>query len=1583
MEKYNFTMNHLYGENHLYINKIIEILQASNLEEQFIRKFYSTVPMLHLDDSEVHLYADLVKKAFHFFEHYQSSKAKIRIYKGSKKGIEENHTIIEILHLEMPFLFDSTVQLLNKLNIHIEKVAHPNIYVNRDEKGHLISIENHSNQNNRHELIIQIRTSHPLSDELTARLHSELDRILNLVQHAVSDWQKILTKLEDAKDRLLKNKLINQEQEDFLTNMQSKYFVFFGSAEFNLTRKELMHSSSLGTFKLEFEELKPQIEAHIFNQKFFETTEENILIGKLNKLSTIHRESNIDYLCLKLNEEKAIVFIGLFTSILYYQSATLLPIIREKLMQALEMANLNSSSYAGKEIISIVEALPRDELFQISAKELHSLLMELYALLFSPKLRLFIKQQAETLSCLLFLPIDLINFENSKKLRSALAFEYGQIINHSFNQINDSKLCYYHFIIDSKNYIHNATELTQFEKNLQSLVKPWNESLKEILLKEYGKARSKEIFTKLEFAFPLSYRDNTIYNNIIIEDIKNTLSVIEHKKTIFKITPSLQGKNNVAELKIYNTEELHLSEIMPIIQNLGLNVISEQIYIFGQNESLDNIWLHQFILDVKDIKMLEEAKQNIEDSLSAILSQQCQNDAYNQLILQANLSHRQVNLLRAIIEYLYQIKIGYSREYIGQVLCKHSNLMKLSIALFYCMFDPKLLKEDREALKNNLLDTIEQSLNTIHDNIEDQIIRRIIDLITNILRTNYFVKDNNNQFKEYISLKIDSSKVINIPFPKPFREIFVYSAHFEAIHLRSGKVARGGIRWSDRLEDYRTEILGLMKTQIVKNSVIVPTGAKGGFVIKQTDGLDRDELQHKAIKCYKEFLSGMLDITDNIIAGKLHHPKNIIRYDEKDPYLVVAADKGTASFSDIANQIAAEYNFWLGDAFASGGSNGYDHKKMGITARGAWIAVVRHFHEMNINIKTTEFTTIGIGDMSGDVFGNGMLLSDNIKLIGAFNHMHIFIDPNPDSKKSFAERQRLFRLPRSTWLDYNPEILSKGAAIYERKAKILQLTPEIKEKFGLKIDQITPDELIKILLKSEVDLLWNGGIGTYVKASFETNEQVGDKANDSLRCNADELRCKVVGEGGNLGFTQYGRIEYARNGGRINTDAIDNSAGVDCSDHEVNIKILLNQAIEKGLINEEERIKLLEEMTEEVADLVLKDNRTQTKALTLAEQQGYEILGAQEHFIDVLEEGKFLDRRLECLPTKAQFTQMHLNKITLTRAELSVLLAYSKNAIYDRLIETKLPDEEYFYNDLLLYFPEQMRQKFAELLLDHPLKREIITTTITNSMVNRINTFYVHLTAETTGHNFSDIARAYTVTRDLFGLRELWKNINSLDGIIKVQDQSKLYIVIKKFVMRSTNWLLRNYKGKIDIAKAIAEYQEKIQTLSSTINEIALGIYKDNYESELMRFTSLGVPFDLAKKVAILNLQSSSYNIAEVSNKYNAPVEKVARTYFVLGNRFSLDWLRYCANNLVAENNWQKLAIRGFKDELYDLNRKITSSVIEYCEKYDGSEEKWYKQNEKHIKLYDKFILEVKAQEKIEYAMIDLSLKKLSSLIGK
>ncbi len=1594
MQKYNFTMHHLYGENHQYISKILDILQASHQEELFLKKFYATVPMFDLSEEEHQEYARLAKNAYEFLSVKKENEIKIRIYNDSHSCNNSGYNIIEVISDEMPFLFDSTMSLLNRLHIDVERVAHPNIFVTRNPQGELIEINNSASKEARNELVIQIITLHQLDEEQKKRIEQELGKILRLVKLAVDDWKPTLKVLDSYIDKFTltnKNRLSNfNEKKEFLDMLKEKYFVFFGCGSFLLGKNRKQSFEEIfGILKEEKEAYLSLFDKELFNNNDFFNNNQIITIGKLSKASVIHREANIDYVAVKdINNngeiERVIVFIGLFTSILYYQSATLIPLIREKLKNILDKSHFLPTSYPGKELISIVEALPRDELFQISADDLHPLLMEIYALLFSPELRLFIRKQADTLSCLLFLPLEAANSDNVRKLKSALSFEFGNIVNHYFSQVNSSKLCYYHFIIDNKSN-SQTYDLKNIEQELKNLVRPWENNLNKILIGEFGKIKGRALFELLNHSFPASYKEANIYRKTIIGDIKNIIKTIDENRIIFSIWPKIEGNDNISHLKIYFHEELKLSLIMPMIQNLGFDVTAEQIFSIKPNQNKKEIWLHQFVLNIskKEQEMLEVAKENIEEAFYAMWQEKCQNDTYNQLILLANLNYSQVTLLRALASYLYQVKIGFSKEYLGIVLTKHAEMAKLIISLFYSKFSPKLQAEERKNKVEELNHKLEENLGLIQDHIEDYIIRRFIDLVNNILRTNYFVKDDNNNKKDYVSFKIDSTSVMEMPLPRPYREIYVYSSNFEGIHLRGGKVARGGLRWSDRLEDYRTEILGLMKTQIVKNSVIVPTGAKGGFILKNVAHLDRESLQAKAIECYKSFLSSLLDITDNIVNGKTIHPKNVVRYDDNDPYLVVAADKGTATFSDIANEISQIYNFWLGDAFASGGSKGYDHKKMGITAKGGWISVIRHFHEMGIDINKIDFTVVGIGDMSGDVFGNAMLLSKHIRLVAAFNHLHIFIDPNPDSAKSFEERKRLFNLPRSTWQDYNQEFMSEGGQIYERKAKILHLTPQIKQRFNLNVNTITPEELIKVILTSEVDLLWNGGIGTYVKASFETHEQVGDKTNDNVRCNGAELKCKIVGEGGNLGFTQFGRIEYARQGGRINTDAIDNSAGVDCSDHEVNIKIALRQAMEDNNLTEEERTILLESMTDEVAELVLKDNRTQTRALTIAEHQGIEIMDSQEYFIDLLEEEGILDRKLECLPSKQQFIQLRNNKTPLTRPELSILLACSKNSIYNKLIETSLADEEYFFKDLLLYFPENMRDKFAKYVLQHPLKKEIITTSITNSMVNRIDTFYLHLTVEATGHKFSDIARAYTVTRDLFGLRELWKEINKLDGLVQVKEQVKLYIVIKKFVMRSTNWLLRNYKGKINISSVIEDYKDQINELINIISECALGKYKETYQEELKHFIEMNVPQNLAKKVAVLNLLTSAYNIAEVSNRYKAPVDQVAKIYFELGVRFGIDWLRYCSNKIVANNNWQKRAIRGFKDELYDQHRKITSSAVDWALRYDGNLDKWFKNNEKHIRLYDRFMVEIKAQENVEYAMIDLSLKKLGALLGK
>ncbi|MDX2163789.1 MAG: NAD-glutamate dehydrogenase, partial [Gammaproteobacteria bacterium] len=813
---------------------------------------------------------------------------------------------------------------------------------------------------------------------------------------------------------------------------------------------------------------------------------------------------------------------------------------------------------------------------------------------------------------------------------------------------------------------------------------------------------------------------------------------------------------------------------------------------------------------------------------------------------------------------------------------------------------------------------------------EDRILRRYLDVIHATLRTNYYQVDDEGNQKSYLSFKLNPHAIPELPQPLPLYEIFVYSPRFESVHLRTSKVSRGGIRWSDRREDFRTEILGLMKAQKVKNAVIVPSGAKGGFVPKSlpTDG-NRETLMAEVIACYKNFMRGLLDITDNQVLGKIVQPKNTICYDDVDPYLVVAADKGTASFSDIANSISKEYNFWLGDAFASGGSAGYDHKKIGITARGAWESVKRHFREMGFDTQSTPFTVVGIGDMSGDVFGNGMLQSNYIKLVAAFDHRNIFIDPNPDAQKSFDERARLFQLPRSSWEDYDPKLISKGGGVFKKSAKSISLTPEIKTLLGLNVDQITPNDLIKAILTAQVDLLWNGGIGTYVKAELERNTDVGDRTNDFVRVNGSELRAKVFGEGGNLGCTQLGRVEYALHGGRCNTDFIDNSGGVDCSDHEVNIKILLNDIVAKGDLTEKQRNKLLVDMTNEVAEDVLKDNYQQALAISLALVHSGTHGELYRRYLNDQEKLGLIDRQLEFLPTDKELVERKIQNISLTRPELAVLLSYSKINIKSAILATDLPEDSYLKHAVITAFPTQLQKKFSSQIMNHRLRREIIATQLSSTLVNQMGVVFVYRIQDETGATVGEVVRAYSSAYEIFKVDQLYDLVNSLDHQVPADIQIEMLLHIKRLLRRATRWLLRNRRAQLDVKACIAYFAPGVAKIVDIIPSLMVGVTKEYMENLTRQLVRVGLPTAIASRIAGCRAMYTALNIVDLATQNKFDLVESAKVFFAVGAKLELAWFRDQLNANSLEDYWDSIARASLRDDLDVQQRIITISILQ------------------------------------------------------
>ncbi len=984
-----------------------------------------------------------------------------------------------------------------------------------------------------------------------------------------------------------------------------------------------------------------------------------------------------------------------------------------------------------------------------------------------------------------------------------------------------------------------------------------------------------------------------------------------------------------------------ISDLLPLLDHLGFRAIDERAFRFALGES--GVWLHDVGVEVPLGAELDDASRaEVQRAFVAQFTNTVEVDGLNRLVLLAGLSARQVEVLRAYSRYLRQIGFPFSQQYIEATLARHAGIAAQLVHLFIAMFDPAdggPTPEEVDVQRTELV----AALDAVPSLDDDRTLRALLALIDATTRTNAFRPGPNEGHRDVLAFKFDPSKVPDLPLPRPMFEVWVCSPRVEGVHLRNGRIARGGLRWSDRREDFRTEILGLVKAQIVKNAVIVPTGAKGGFVLKRPPAAP-DEFRAEGIACYRQFVAGLLDLTDNIVGDDIVPPPSTVRYDADDPYLVVAADKGTASFSDIANSVARDYGFWLDDAFASGGSAGYDHKEMGITARGAWESVRRHAALIGKDVERDDLTVVGVGDMSGDEFGNGLLRSPHLRLVAAFDHRHIFIDPDPDPATSFVERQRLFELPRSSWADYDPTLLSVGGGVYPRTAKTIELGEAARRRLGTDRAVFTPTDLVSAILRSPVDLLWNGGIGTYVKSASETHADVGDRANDALRVNGAELRCRMVGEGGNLGFTQRGRVEYALAGGFINTDAIDNSAGVDCSDHEVNIKILLRSAVQQGRLTIEERDEILASMTDDVGELVLDDNRAQTLALAIARRQALPMVNVHARYLNLLEVEGWLNRSLEFLPTDRQIAERQASGTGLTTPEFSVLLAYTKSADITELTQSDVPDDPYLEPELMQYFPTRLRDQFADDIRNHRLRREIIATRLGNQLVNLSGISFDHRVSEETGMSVVDTTRAWVAARDILGLADLWERVEALTGTVKADMQLELFLELRSMAERSTLWLMRHRRLPLDIGAAVAELRPGMAQLSVSIENHALGRMRESVFTREAGRLAAGVPEDLAQRSVQWPLLHTGLDVIDLAARSGNPVATVAAAYWQVFERLDLSWLWEAVGALPRSTRWQTQARAALRDDLVAALADLTGDALSV-----GGVDDWFHANDRLI----------------------------------
>ncbi len=1584
------TQNYTSQHQELLGQIVKAIKGATPAQTAFIERFYGLAPIGELEELEPSHAHALALLCHEFVATRSAKKPKLLVESFRSVGLGRTRTRIIALNDDMPFLVDSLSALFTSLGLTIHLIQHPILGVERDGKGALKRVErldDAASSLTRESLIYAELSALPPTltpQALTDHMHETLAH----VAHAVEDWRSMracvqeLTKTYEAK---AKSDESAQEVHDFLSWLAANHFVFLGYADFNAKQlgKEadlvLAADSALGIYKLA---CSGAVECGSTP-----TTSGAIAVLKASQVSRVHRRVHMDYIALKRHNAQGKYLgetriLGLFTSTVYYREVAQIPFIRTKAARVMARSGFSANSHSGKALKTALEFLPREELFQMDEESLFHMAMRIVALDAKPQVRLFVRTDAfeRFVSAMVYVPRERLSTELRLNITSILENAYaGRTVNYHV-QVTESPLSRITIEIATKPGNIPAADVVALENAIAARANVWSAELHDAIIEAYGDAKGQALAMAYANAFPPAYVNSTAAKAAAF-DIGCIEDALAGDGVALELFRAKQG-HNMLHLKCF-TRDIHseLSGIIPLLEHMGATVVDATPHIVTPLEQAP-VLVRDFTLRIEGADALDLAanKSRIEEAIGATWRGLADNDNFNALVFAAGLSARDVSILRCYSRYLQQLDFPYSQKFMAQALVHHPKLARALVDLFHARFDPAL--KSRDARVQELKTQIESAVEEITNLAEDRVIRRYLALLFATLRTNFYQVDAQGKPKDYLSIKLRSKLVPDMKLPVPYAEIFVTSMRVEGIHLRGGPVARGGLRWSDRPEDFRTEVLGLVKAQMVKNAVIVPTGAKGGFILRKPP-TDRDAFAKEGIECYQIFLRGLLDITDNIVAGKLTPPPQVVRHDDDDPYLVVAADKGTATFSDTANAVAASYQFWLGDAFASGGSVGYDHKAMAITARGGWVAVERHFREMGKDIRNESFTCVGIGDMAGDVFGNGMLLSSTMKLLAAFNHRHIFLDPTPDPKTSYAERQRLFKLPRSAWSDYDAKLISKGGGVYERSAKSIKLSAEARAALGTDATQLTPDELIRVILKAPVELLWNGGIGTYVKAQSETHDQVGDRTNNALRVNGRELRCHIVGEGGNLGFTQRGRIEYARTGGRINTDAIDNSAGVDCSDHEVNIKIALGGAVASKKLTLANRDALLKDMTSEVGELVLVDNRLQTQAISIAEQQKAALLDPAEQLILALEASGLLNREVEFLPDARSFGELRASKQGLTRPEIAVLLAYAKMALFDELQNCALLDAPYFEQDLLRYFPKAMQAPYGNEILKHRLRRAIVATMITNSIVNRTGFSFAHSLMRATGLGAGDIAQAYVATRDVFGLRNLWKDIEATSGKVNAALQATLFLRVNQFIEHGCRWFLQHIPQPMDMEKTVRKYADGIAKVEQNAEDLMSDSLRKSYAESTEAMVRAGVPDTIAARIAKLELLASACDLVDIALQSKLSVEQVGRVYFELGAQLKLGWLRQATQAMTAENYWQQQATKSVVVELYAAQARLTKEVLaRHAKKEGNAAQHWASETEASLTRYHAFLEQLRTQQSIDYPMLIVATRHVQSMVG-
>lgn len=1521
----------------------------------FVRDYYGELPEFDVDDRrEDDLYAAAITHLALGRQRVPGTTlTQVVSPDWDRDGWHADRSYVMLVTDDAPFLVDSVRLVLERHRIATQLLVHPMLLVRRSPDGSLDSI------------LAGDIDRHP-RDLVEAWTLVEIDRIDDLhaeqlrrdVELAVASVHAVVADFPAMRERM--NSL--RHRDPLLDWLADGNFVFLAAATYRLgpTGPTLVGESVLG-HRVTFDDIDPPIDP----------SAAPVSIARSSATSTIHRSSR--YTVVTVIDDRGGVqvaerFVGLLSSTAYRQSVLSIPSVGERARAVLGLAVHGVETHTGRTMRTVLETLPRDLVFELDADQLAELVIDVVGLQERQIVRVFDVPEpvGPWSTVLVYLPKHRFSAGLPETVAAHVGARYGGEPRDLESFLGTSSLARITFTVRRPDAWPDLGELSA---DVDTLTTAWIDRVAEIAAHRLGADRAAQLLERIGDAAPDSYR-GSVDPNTAVGDFERLCVLLEsHATTATALVREVDADHGVWRMRVYRQgAPLTLSDLLPLLGHLGLTALDERPhrFVIGGTEC--------FVYDIgisvpTGVTVDQRRHDEIVSTFEGLLDGSIEADGFNRLVVLAGLTARQADVLRCYAKYAHQIGFTFSQAYLETTLAGRPELAAELVALFEGRFDPDLMEGDRVAAVAHAEARVLELLDALPSLDEDRIGRMFLALIRATVRTSAF------QGAPTIAFKFDPAKVPDLPAPRPAHEIFVCSARVEGVHLRGGPIARGGLRWSDRLEDYRTEVLGLVKAQLVKNAVIVPVGAKGGFVVKRLPASPA-ERRDEVVACYRMFVGGLLDVTDNVVDGTVVPPDRTVRYDRDDPYLVVAADKGTATFSDVANEMSVGRGFWLGDAFASGGSAGYDHKAMGITARGAWESARRHARLLGKNADVDELTAVGIGDMSGDVFGNGMLLSRHLKLVAAFDHRHVFVDPDPDPDRAFDERRRLFEMPRSSWVEYDRSVLSPGGFVESRTAKSIELPPQAQEVLGVSASRLTPNELISAILRAPVDMLWNGGVGTYVKASTETNTSVGDRANDALRIDARELRCGMVVEGGNLGVTQLGRVEYALNGGYIYTDAIDNSAGVDCSDHEVNIKILLGEVMREGELTIEQRNRLLGDMTNEVASLVLANNRAQTLALQIARRQGLPMVNVHARYLDQLEVEGLIDRALEFLPTDKQIADRQSAGSGLRAPEFAVMIAYTKNANVAEILRTDLPDDPVLVDDLVAYFPGPLRDRYRPEIMRHRLRREIVSTQLMNQMVNLSGISYDHRMTEDTGATVTDVARAWLAAREILDFPSWWDDIDHL-GNLAIDDHMELFLDCRRAAERCSAWFLRHRRPPIDIGAEVSYFRESFRSLSAQLLECMCGPIKDAALALADERRVAGVPEDLAVRSSVWRLLHTVFDVIEAADALGVTPPVVARAYWAVFDRLDLLWLWDAIGALPRSDRWQTQARSALRDDLLVAGAALATNVVRSD---GGSIDQWADVHERSIERARSMLTEIRRGDAYDVTNLTVALRQLRNL---